>query len=266
MPKTRPRQPAAEHSRSLYADSDSGGDTEREQTPKPQARTLSKKRLSERLYDPEADGSFSAEGSNGTGGRAPLKSVNINDDIAEKRRRRKSVKVTVVLDDEDAEAGPSNAAHLVDGAGGSAEGTRATALGRQKSQLLNVPQAPVINVPIDVMTSNFDQWMKMATDNVSARYLLLASLVIYAPSVLHQRGISISMYILVERSTDLSCRKSTPPIPGISHSSTTSMICLCCATTTIIPSTSSGPPARLMAASRSGRLVSTPSEQRQANS
>ncbi|KAJ8489216.1 hypothetical protein ONZ51_g3095 [Trametes cubensis] len=165
MPTTRPRQPAAEHSRSLYAESDSGGDTEREQTPKPQARTLSKKRLSERLYDPEADGSFSAEGSNGTGGRAPLKNVNINDDIAEKRRRRKSAKVTVVLDGEDAEAGPSNAAHLVDGAEGSAEGTRATALGRQKSQLLNVPQAPVINVPIDVMTSNFDQWMKMATDN-----------------------------------------------------------------------------------------------------
>ena len=193
MPTTRPRQPAAEHSRSLYAESDSGGDTEREQTPKPQARTLSKKRLSERLYDPAADGSFSAEGSNGPGGRAPLKNVNINDDIAEKRRRRKSAKVTVVLDGEDAEAGPSNAAHLVDGAEGSAEGTRATALGRQKSQLLNVPQAPVINVPIDVMTSNFDQWMKMATDNVSIRYVLLAFLVVYAPSVSHQRGIPICM-------------------------------------------------------------------------
>ncbi|KAI8974563.1 barren [Trametes punicea] len=162
MPRTRPRPPPAEKLRSSHADSDSDGDTEREQTPKPHARTLSKKRLSERLFDPDADGSFSTDGASGSGGRAPLKSVNINDDVAEKRRRRKSAKVTVHLEDDDTEAGPSNTA---DAAEDVTEGTRATVFGRQKSQLLSVPQAPVINVPMDVMTSNFDQWMKMATDN-----------------------------------------------------------------------------------------------------
>ncbi|KAI0350666.1 barren [Trametes cingulata] len=166
MPTTRPRPPATENSRSSYADSDSDGDTEREHTPKPAARTLSKKRLSERLYDPDADGSFSLDGGNNpNGARAPLKSVNINDDVAEKRRRRKSAKVTVRLDDDNAEAGPSNSGSAPDAPDGTADGARTTALGRQKSQLLNVPQAPVINVPMDVMTSNFDQWMKMATDN-----------------------------------------------------------------------------------------------------
>ncbi|KAI0766563.1 barren [Trametes elegans] len=164
MPTTRPRQAAAENSRSSYAETDSGGETEREQTPRPQARAASKKRLSER-YEPDGDGSFSLDSSNGAGGRAPLKSVNINDDVAEKRRRRKSAKVTVVLDEDNAEAGPSNSGTTGDGADNAADGSRATTLGRQKSQLLNVPQAPVINVPMDVMTSNFDQWMKMATDN-----------------------------------------------------------------------------------------------------
>ncbi|KAI0629177.1 barren [Trametes polyzona] len=163
MPTTRPRQTTAENSRSLYADTDSDGDTEREQTPKPHARTLSKKRLSERLYDPDADGSFSLDNANGA--RPPLKSVNINDDVAEKRRRRKSAKVTTILDDDNAEAGPSGTSSAADGADFGPDGARNTTLGRHKSQLLNVPQAPVINVPMDVMTSNFDQWMKMATDN-----------------------------------------------------------------------------------------------------
>lgn len=166
MPTTRPRKPANDASRSSYADSDSGGDTEREHTPKPNARTLSKKRLSERLYEPDADASFSLDVAPGGATRPPLKSVNINDDVAEKRRRRKSAKVTIHLDDDNAEAGPSNGANTAEGAEGATEGTRTTTLGRTKSQLLNVPQAPVINVPMDVMTSNFDQWMKMATDNV----------------------------------------------------------------------------------------------------
>ena len=152
-----------------YAESDSGGDTEREQTPRPApARTLSKKRLSERV-DP--DGSFSVDntaGASGSNGRAPLANVNINDDAAEKRRRRKSAKVTVILDPADeADAGPSSLPNGAESSEGSGESSRGANLARQKSQLLNVPQAPVINVPTDVMSSNFDQWMKMATDNVS---------------------------------------------------------------------------------------------------
>ena len=173
LPPPRPAMPVSRHraqrenSRQAYAESDSDGDTEREQTPRPPAaRNLSKKRLSER-FDP--DGSFTLEdATNGpTKARPPLKSVNINDDVAEKRRRRKSAKVTLPLEPEDEpEAGPSNSANTHDGADTPAEGSRADNLARQKSQLLNLPQAPVINVPMDVMTSNFDQWMKMATDNV----------------------------------------------------------------------------------------------------
>lgn len=171
MAHSRPRQAAA---RASYAESDSGGDTEREQTPRPAAsRTHSKRRLSERV-DP--DGSFSLDnspaGAPPAAGRAPLANVNINDDVAEKRRRRKSAKVVVTLDpDEDQDAGPSL---LPNGGGpseGAAEASRGANLARQKSQLLSVPQAPVINVPMDVMTSNFDQWMKMATDNVSLTFL-----------------------------------------------------------------------------------------------
>lgn len=118
----------------LYADSDSEGDEE--STPKP-VRHAPRKRLSEAHIDPDA--SFSSD-------RAPLRSVNINDDVAEKRRRRKSVKVIPVQEPEEQE----QAEH-----------------GRSKGRLLtSAAPPPVINVPLDVMSSNFEEWMKMATDNV----------------------------------------------------------------------------------------------------
>ncbi|PIL25085.1 hypothetical protein GSI_12974 [Ganoderma sinense ZZ0214-1] len=152
--------------RPSHVDSDSGGDTEREHTPRPPpGRTLSKKRLSERL-DP--DGSFTIDDSNPAplNSRAPLKTVSINDDVAEKRRRRKSAKLILPLDpDDDPEPGPSGAPHPNDSQDAPTDGSRASNLPRHKTQLLSVPQAPEINVPLDVMTSNFDQWMKMATDN-----------------------------------------------------------------------------------------------------
>ncbi|RPD76481.1 barren [Lentinus tigrinus ALCF2SS1-7] len=162
MPTTRIR-PQQENSRSSYPESDSGGDTERETTPRP-TTNRSRKRLSERI-DP--DGSFSLDSSTPTGSnpRAPLKNVNINDDVAEKRRRRKSAKIAVPLDEDGPEAGPSSAGHPAEGAEGAAEGSKTAPLGRQKSQLLSIPQAPIINVPMDIMASNYDQWMKMATDN-----------------------------------------------------------------------------------------------------
>ena len=127
--------------------------------------------MSERV-DP--DGSFSLDNSpTGANARPPLANVNINDDVAEKRRRRKSAKIALPLDpEEDPEAGPSSQPNGADSAEGAAESSRGANLARQKSQLLSVPQAPVINVPMDVMTSNFDQWMKMATDNVSSLSIL----------------------------------------------------------------------------------------------
>ncbi|EKM50432.1 uncharacterized protein PHACADRAFT_200374 [Phanerochaete carnosa HHB-10118-sp] len=123
-------------------DSDSQGDTENDEEPTPKPQRTSRKRVSEVF-----DGSFTSES-----GRAPLKSVNINDDAAEKRRRRKSARPVIPLDDN--EAGPST------------EDTRAAAHARQTQQLLSVAEAPAIDVPLDVMNSNFEEWMKMATDNV----------------------------------------------------------------------------------------------------
>ncbi|KAH9940947.1 barren [Epithele typhae] len=165
MAPTRPRQSTA---RVSYAESDSGGDTEREQTPRPSAHTHSKKRLSER----DQDGSFSldnnANASKGAHGRIPLTTVNINDDAAEKRRRRKSAKLPAPLDpSDDPEAGPSSipAGGPSSDAPGAAEGSRGAGLPRTKSQMLSIPQTPAINLPKDVMAQNYDQWMKMATDN-----------------------------------------------------------------------------------------------------
>ena len=89
----------------------------------------------------DADASFSSD-------RAPLRSVNINDDAAEKRRRRKSTKIVAVLEPEEQEQQQVEPA-------------------RSKARLLNsAAPPPVINVPLDVMSSNFEEWMKMATDNV----------------------------------------------------------------------------------------------------
>lgn len=130
-------------------DQDSEGDT-----PRPHKQHL-KKRLSE-AYNPENDSSFTSDP-----GR-PQRPVNINDDAAEKRRRRKSTKITVV---ENAMAGPSSDSHIDTDA---AETSRTA---RQKQQLNSVAPPPVINVPKDVMSSNFEEWMKMATDNVHTSLL-----------------------------------------------------------------------------------------------
>lgn len=133
MPSSR-RARIKSPSQPLYADSDSGG--EEESTPKP-ARHAPRKRLSETHIDPNA--SFSSD-------RAPLRSVNINDDAAEKRRRRQSVKAVPVQEPEDQEQAEP---------------------GRSKGRLLtSAALPPVINVPLDVMSSNYEEWMKMATDNV----------------------------------------------------------------------------------------------------
>ena len=103
-------------------------------TPKAVRHAL-KKRLSDVYNDPDA--SFSDD-------RAPLRAVNINDDAAEKRRRRKSIKLVPAIQPEDQ---PEHA--------------------KSKGRLLtSAAPPPVINVPLDVMSSNFEEWMKMATDNV----------------------------------------------------------------------------------------------------
>ncbi|TFK51731.1 barren [Heliocybe sulcata] len=148
MAPARPSRAKAPQAPLYNDDTDSGDETEQE-TPRPQRQGL-KKRLSE-VYNPDNDHSFSSDP-----GRAPFKSVNVNDDMAEKRRRRKSTKGGVTLE-ENAEAGPSGEV--------AAESSKAGAQARQKQPLNSVAQVPAVDVPLDVMSSNFEEWMKMATDN-----------------------------------------------------------------------------------------------------
>ncbi|KAI0343107.1 barren [Trametopsis cervina] len=131
-----------------HADTESEGETETDEPTPKIHRTLSKKRLSE-----AHDAAFVSES-----GRPALKSVNLNDDAAEKRRRRKSAKIAMMPVDD--EAGPSGE--------GSADAERdpgRTAVHGKQKQLPPVDEAPRIDLPLDVMNSNFEEWMKMATDN-----------------------------------------------------------------------------------------------------
>lgn len=177
---------------SPYADDDDN-DTEQD-TPK-QPRHGLKKRISE-AFIPDNDASFTSEN-----GRVPLRSVNINDDAAEKRRRRKSTKITVM---ENAQAGPSSEGNNDQDA---AETSRTA---KQKQQLNSVAQPPVINVSLDVMSSNFEEWMKMATDNVRV--------------LANRLNVTLNLWD----------RKSMRPTHGTSRSLIISMTCRCCATTMTI--------------------------------
>ncbi|KAF8629060.1 hypothetical protein AX15_003559 [Amanita polypyramis BW_CC] len=139
----RPR--IQQESQPLYAEeTESENDQE---TPRPQRL---KKRLSE-AYGPDNDASFTSES-----GRPPLrtKSVNINDDAAEKRKRRKSTKLTTF---ENALPGPSSE-------GMDQDHGETVRTGKQK-QLNTVAPPQISDTPFDVMNSNFEEWMKMATDN-----------------------------------------------------------------------------------------------------
>jgi condensin complex subunit 2 len=141
-----------------YADADS---SDPEGTPKAKkpGRSGKKKRVSD-VFVPQSKNVAEAEDV-----RTPLKSVSINDDLAEKRRRRKSIKPSrPPMEDADAAPGAAD-----DG------GTPRAGANARPNQLNVVEDAPIINVPLDVMSSNFEEWMKMATDNVnySLAYFLL---------------------------------------------------------------------------------------------
>ena len=135
----------------LYADG-SSGETDTEQTPRQRAKSQAiRKRTSE-----SHDKSFIDDMNPA---RVPLKAVNINDDSAEKRRRRKSAKnpTTGGL-----EAGPSTSSRQDETEDG---GTQAHS--RHKQALKStIVETPIIDVPIDIRNSNYEEWMKMAMDNV----------------------------------------------------------------------------------------------------
>lgn len=140
--------------RDLYSSDSDGGNTDVEVTPrrKPVAPPL-RKRLSG-IYNTgnindDADASFN----NSSPGRAPLKPFNVNDDAAEKRRRRKSTKI-IAKPSENAEAGTS------------AEGAEGGTVNKPRRLLHSAAQVPKLNLPKELMSSNYEEWMKLATDNV----------------------------------------------------------------------------------------------------
>jgi condensin complex subunit 2 len=98
--------------------------------------------------------------------RIPLKPF--NDEAAEKRslKRRKSSRMTMAFDpsntsQEDQEA-EGDASIPVDGP----KTPRKTALARANQLKSVAVPGPMVPVPLEIMTSNFEEWMKMATDNV----------------------------------------------------------------------------------------------------
>jgi hypothetical protein len=200
--------PAARRVRVQDASDTDGDDYDNHETPRPQRANL-KKRFSE--VHPADDGSFSSSDPT----RIPLKSVSLNDDAAEKRRRRKSTKLAVI--DDLAMGGPA-----ADGADDQehAESSRSS---RQKQQINTVEPPAEMNVPPDVMSSNFEEWMKMATDNVWFSSYFSATASLSCPPLY---------------------RKSTPLIHGTLPSSTIFMTCRFCETPVTILSTSSVPHAR----------------------
>ncbi len=148
-PSRSTRHPRAQLS--LYADG-SSSESDNEQTPRQRGKShANRKRISEtqdRSYTEDANP-----------GRAPLKAVNINDDSAEKRRRRKSAKNHAI---DNSEAGPSNNGRQDD-----TEDASAHAHSRHKQALKSIiVETPTIDVPLDVRSSNYEEWMKMAMDNV----------------------------------------------------------------------------------------------------
>jgi condensin complex subunit 2 len=168
-----------------YAESDdSGGDTETEEqdwnehsangagkasSSRPKGKAPSKRTIRTDHGDKEnaADGyAPNGAGPSGSGGKTAVglkrqETVGkFNDDEAEKRKRRKSAKLL------------GQQTTMFDGLTDPGPGANGLNTGKQPVQLNSVvPAAPIINVPRDVMNSNFEEWMKMATDNVSTRIL-----------------------------------------------------------------------------------------------
>lgn len=210
-------------------DSDNDESDSEVETPRPQKlrKRVSEAYIPDGAHPQQQEAGFTVE----NGQRVPLKSVNINDDEAEKRRRRKSAKMTGL--EKNAIAGPSSEGNA--GATADADASRAGQSKRQQPlNAVGASQAPP-KPSKELMATNFEEWMKMATDNVCIVYL--------------NPGI--------EKSTQGGHRKSTLRTHGASRSSTTFTTCLCCETTTITLSISNEHPPLSTVVSKFGLLVST---------
>lgn len=178
-------RPARTRTKAAYSSSPSSEEehTDAEDTPRPnnkktQSTKSSKKRRTTDAVVPLNDISTSSLNTPANESRIPLRTVSLNemnDDLAEKRRRRKSNKImaqpsledvdTAVLapaGNEDTDTMPASSQQTRNGA--NALRTRPS-LGNV-IPLNSVEEAPPVRVPLDVMSSNFEEWMKLATDNV----------------------------------------------------------------------------------------------------
>lgn len=145
MPPSRSR---GQSTRPLYDDEESGEETEQEATPKPAKSSGLRKRKS------EVHGNDS--------GLTRSKTV-VNNDLAEKRRRRQSTRA--------GEAGPSGEGGEVDG-----DGTNRTT-GRPLQQLASIAPDPGARAaPLVPQQDNYDEWMKLAMGNVRALAYIQESL------------------------------------------------------------------------------------------
>lgn len=133
-----PSRSRAQSTRALYDEDDSAEETERESTPKPVRSTGLRKRKSE---------------VHGNDSLARSKTI-VNNDLAEKRRRRQSTRVG---------EGTSG-----EGGEGDVEGLNRNT-GRPLQQLDSVAPgpAPARAAPLVPQQDNYDEWMKLAMGNVS---------------------------------------------------------------------------------------------------
>ena len=158
------RKPAAAAS---YSDA-SETESEPEVTPRPRQKAAKlKRRVSQ--YNPQEDESqqFSNPGDSF---RMPLKPI--NDEVAEKRnlkRRKSRMSMGHVLEAGSLAADDEAAHGASQDVNGEAETQRTpkkTALARA-NQLKSITAPAPVAAPIEILSSNFEEWMKMATDNVS---------------------------------------------------------------------------------------------------
>lgn len=148
-------------------------ESEAEVTPRPRQKAARlKRRVSQ--YNPQEDESQQLSNP-GDSFRVPLKPK--NDELAEKRslkRRKSRMSMGVGLEGgsfvADDEATPEVTQDtIIDGE--TQRTPKKTALARA-NQLKSVTAPAPVAAPIEILSSNFEEWMKMATDNVRVAFVV----------------------------------------------------------------------------------------------
>jgi len=167
MPRARASRTAEPES---YADSASDTEPEEDETPRKGApRSRVKRRVSAYALD-ATDTASQGQISTGQASTSTSAIRSLNDDLAEKRMRRKSHKLNVVADPStstgSAADGDGDDPHRTPKKKGTGKGNAPRTPGRTGTLLNAVDRTPIPVVPIEISTSNFEEWMKLATDNV----------------------------------------------------------------------------------------------------